>query len=340
LTRANYFKIGAFILAGTGLLLAMLLVLGAGVLFRQYRLVETYFDSSVEGLEQGAAVTFRGVPIGRVETIAPVAARYQTSRPYVLVRLAVETGAFGDHRPDSDRFMLEEHGRGLRLRLNLRGVTGTALLEADYLDARRFPPLEIDWTPDYPYIPSAPSAMQLLTASADRIMTGLHDLDIIQLTSALQRTLTAMSETLEGIDSRQLSVEAQKLLVDLQQTNGQMNALLQEGTATVSDLRVLAGEVRPPLKRLLSAAAEAAVRLEKMTGELAMTGDLPETLKRLRQTVSQFENLVSDNQHDIGATVNNLRIFSEDLREISEEARRHPSRLFFGAPPPPAEPWE
>jgi phospholipid/cholesterol/gamma-HCH transport system substrate-binding protein len=340
LTRANYFKIGAFILAGSGLLLAMLLVLGAGILFRQYRLVETYFDSSVEGLEQGAAVTFRGVPIGRVETITPVAIHYQTSRPYVLVRLAVEADAFGSHRPDSDRFMLEEHARGLRLRLNFRGVTGSALLEADYLDARRFPPLEIDWTPDYPYIPSAPSAIQLLTASADRIMTGLQDLDIIQLTSALQRTLTAMSETLEAIDSRQLSVEAQKLLVDMQETNRQMNTLLREGTATVTDLRGLTGEVRPPLKRLLTAAAETAERLDRMTDELAMTGDVQETLKRLRQTVSQFERLVRDNQQEIGVTVNNLRIFSEDLREIAEEARRHPSRLFFGAPPPPAEAWE
>jgi ABC-type transporter Mla subunit MlaD len=339
-TRANYFKIGLFVLAGTGLLLLMLLVLGAGLIFRDYQTLETYFDGSVEGLEQGAAVTFRGVPIGRVEAMTTVASTYQTSLPYILVRLAVEEDAFGKNRQRSDRFLLEESVRGLRLRLNFRGVTGTALLEADYLDAERFPPLEIDWTPEHPYIPSAPSAIQLLTASADSIMTGLKDLDLAQLTSALDRTLTAMSQTLEGIDSHLLTAEAQALLAELRQTNRQMAALLQEGTASAADLRRLTEEVRPPLQRLLTSAAGTAERLERMSGELETARDLPESLGGLRRIVSRLDGLVSDHQEDIGITVENLRVFSDNLRDISEEARRHPSRLLFGEPPPPLEPGQ
>jgi hypothetical protein len=36
-------------------------------------------------------------------------------------------------------------------------------------------------------------------------------------------------------------------------------------------------------------------------------------------------------------SIENLRIFSENLRELTENAKKNPSQFFFGQPPPPVK---
>jgi len=46
-----YFRLGIFILLAGGALIALVIVLGAGSLFRKQIVLESYFDESVQGLE-------------------------------------------------------------------------------------------------------------------------------------------------------------------------------------------------------------------------------------------------------------------------------------------------
>ena len=62
------------------------ILLGVGTVFEKTSLVETYIDESVQGLDVGSAVKFRGVPIGKVEKISLTSAEYATRKRYVLVR--------------------------------------------------------------------------------------------------------------------------------------------------------------------------------------------------------------------------------------------------------------
>ena len=68
-TKANYFKIGLFVLATTGILTAGGIVLSSGFLTRETLLFETYIDESVQGLSVGSSVLHRGVQIGTVKQI-------------------------------------------------------------------------------------------------------------------------------------------------------------------------------------------------------------------------------------------------------------------------------
>ena len=72
-TRANYSKIGLFVVLGFSAALALAVGLGATRSQRTPVPFFTYFNESVQGLDVGAPVTFRGVGIGRVGeiTIAP-----------------------------------------------------------------------------------------------------------------------------------------------------------------------------------------------------------------------------------------------------------------------------
>ena len=70
----------------------MLFLLGGRKLFQPTFTFETYFNESVAGLELGAPVRFRGVPLGQVTEILTAAATYEDGVPldkrrdYIVVR--------------------------------------------------------------------------------------------------------------------------------------------------------------------------------------------------------------------------------------------------------------
>ena len=65
----NRWKLGLFVLVGFGVALAALLLLGARSWGKKTVEVVSYFDESVQGLELGTSVKFRGVTVGRVASI-------------------------------------------------------------------------------------------------------------------------------------------------------------------------------------------------------------------------------------------------------------------------------
>lgn len=67
--QASKTLIGAFVLGALGLVVAGLFVFGSGKLFRKVEKAVMYFEGSVQGLQIGAPVMFRGVQIGHVTNI-------------------------------------------------------------------------------------------------------------------------------------------------------------------------------------------------------------------------------------------------------------------------------
>ena len=68
-SNPNYFRLGVFVRAAIGVLIAIILIFGSGQLFKKSFMVETYLKQSVTGLDTGAAVRFRGVKVGQVTLI-------------------------------------------------------------------------------------------------------------------------------------------------------------------------------------------------------------------------------------------------------------------------------
>ena len=175
--KASYFKIGLFIIVGTIIGAIGVVALGVGTIFQKKVLVETYIDESVQGLDVGSSVKFRGVPVGKVETISLTSVEYPTKRRYVLVRIGLTTTIFQAPLSDAGSPVSQSRStKDLRVRLASQGVTGAAYIEADYLDPARNPPLEIDWQPRYPYVPSTlqPNHPAERVAGKDSSQRGKH----------------------------------------------------------------------------------------------------------------------------------------------------------------------
>ena len=67
--KANPTVIGAFIVGAVALMIAAILIFGKGKLFTPTITIVMFFEGSVNGLNEGAPVKFRGVDIGTVREV-------------------------------------------------------------------------------------------------------------------------------------------------------------------------------------------------------------------------------------------------------------------------------
>jgi hypothetical protein len=139
--KANYFKLGLFIIVAVVLGVIGVLVLGAGKLFEKRIILETYLNESVQGVDIGSKVKFRGVPVGNIRRIDFTRNRYEQEkmplqrRSYVRIEMEMSADALGAKTETIvNEDLPREIQNGLRVRLTALGVTGTSYLEVDYLD--------------------------------------------------------------------------------------------------------------------------------------------------------------------------------------------------------------
>ena len=68
-TSTNHWKLGLFVVVGALSIIATVVYFGGRTLRKETVSYKTYFDESVQGLEIGSPVKFRGVSIGSVAQI-------------------------------------------------------------------------------------------------------------------------------------------------------------------------------------------------------------------------------------------------------------------------------
>ena len=142
--KANYFKLGLFVVGAVIAGVIVLVVIGSGRWFQPRLTIETYFNESVQGLDVGSKLKYRGVVIGEVKSIGFTYNKYQQDKPmqqrarYVLVEAQIQPKLLGGRAGAGDLTEQKsanlEIERGLRMRLAPQGITGTSYLEIDYVE--------------------------------------------------------------------------------------------------------------------------------------------------------------------------------------------------------------
>lgn len=323
--QANHFKLGVFVIAGTLCVLAALVLTGVGRYWRDPMLIETYLDQSVQGLEVGSKVKYRGVEIGRVHTIEFTRTRYETHLPpedrkrYILIEVAVEEEVlerFGEE--DLERFLKEEVAGGLRFRLNALGITGLSYLELDYVEVVRARPLDITWRPEHLYIPSAPGTLTKLLTAAEDVFRKLENVNLGEVLTNLNHLLATTETEIRGAQLARISEQATNLLAEVRESNHALQTILQDPKWQGVPASAVAAldEVRAKIERL----------------------DLDGVVRRAEQALAGAEALFAGKDADLTVTLGNLRALTENLRAVSESVRANPAGLLFGAPPRAVQP--
>ena len=178
-SNPNYFRLGVFVLAAIGVLLAVILIFGSGQIFKKSFYVETYIKQSVTGLDVGASVRFRGVKIGQVTMIGLSGDMYERDLPfhdrrqYVVVRMQI----FGD-KVNEDQIG-EFVKNNLRARVKSMGITGVNYVEFDFVNnAADSQQLPYSWKPEYPVIPSLPNQADEIISGIQKLIGALNEMNI------------------------------------------------------------------------------------------------------------------------------------------------------------------
>ena len=310
--KAAFLRVGALLVTGVIAIVAVVLFLSRDQT-SDGRKFESYFQDSVQGLDVGAQVKFRGVSLGRVTQIGLVSVLYSDEVPaqpegdanqknlqLVVVRYTIDPQKAGKV-PDPDR----SSQLGLRARVASQGITGVSYIELDFVDPAQFPAGKVSWTPQDTLLPSMPSTITQVQDAGQALLAKLQALDLKRLTDDLdQLTLTAQL-LLDDLDGEVTRADLPGLSADLKATSTVVLGLVQGR----------------PTQEMLTAAHDAALRLPKL-------------IDRLQQTTTRTDDGLADLQQFVVPLLRDVAVIAANLRQASENLRVDPASVLLGAPPP------
>lgn len=312
-SKASYIRIGVFVVVLTTALIWGALWLSAGGAPGQFDYYITYMTESVSGLSPDAALTFRGVNVGKVTEIS-----------------------IDPNNPNRVRLVLQvKHGipikQDTQATLAMQGLTGLATI--DLLGGSPdSPPLTRTDGEPYPVIPSKPSLfVRFDSAFSDLIgnlietthkLNGLLDDDNRENFAKTLAHVEALSNELAGGSTR-----IGNIVADAEVT--MKNA--RQASATFPELM---GDVRTSTQSLSKMA-------EQLRAASATINDTVQALQRTAaNTGGEVQGFASAALPDVATMTSDLRDAAENLRRISETIERDPSVLVYGRAPPKRGPGE
>jgi len=332
--RWLYIRVGLLIILAVAAIIGLVLFLN-GQKVRNGKLFESYFKESVQGLEIGGSVRFRGVSIGQVTEIGLVNAVYAHAGMsdrrtdlfnLVIVRYTIDLTRVGPGMNTEAAIRA-----GLRARLASQGITGLSYLELDFVDPAKYPPLQVPWTPTGEYVPSIPSTFLQVQDAAQELLNKLDRLDLAGLVESIGGLVDDLRVSLATGDIHGLLAEATGAIRDARAALKSLDApgLAAELRGAASGLRNLTDSKET--RQLLVSAAAAAERLA------AAAAKLVPLLGNANDAVSGVNNGIADISQQLVPILRDTRAALQNLRETTEALRRYPAGTLLGGPPPRPE---
>ncbi len=326
----KYFKLGIFVLGSVAIGVAAIVVLGAGTLLQKTFLVETYVDESIQGLDIGAPVKFRGVRIGELQKVDFVAQTFGITdgRIRLLMTFHPEASPRITRGASPKEVCDRLSGEGMRVRLASAGLTGGTYLELDIMDPKEHPPMEIAWTPENAYIPSVPSTNMRMTTHVENILDHIEKMRL----DTISEKIVVLLESLDGIVKK-----VDPALVDLKNVAVGADGLIKDARRLVNedlgkDLRVLVTTTKDVMEKEVAPAVKG---IRTAVEHMPPTFDkIDVTLERINATLHRVDRTLAEDGGSLEEALDNLRVMTQDLRDLSGQVKRYPASALFGEAPP------
>lgn len=267
-------SVGLLILAGIALFVGLVTWLRGGVFGqRSYRLLVD-FDSA-NGVQEGSAVSYRGVPVGQIRRISPGSN---------TVEVQVEINR-GDLRIPAQSVV----------KTSQTGLIGETTIAIQPLIETN---LENDSIPG-PLAKDCDSS--LILCNGDQV-DGIVGVNYEDLLESSQQISEALSEALADPNTLR---DVREILANTSDISGNVVGLTDEVTLMARDLRT---EIRPlstSARQTLVAVSGAAQQLE--TSAIR-------TSEQLDTTLAQVNTLLTNNQDDLTVTLDNISASTGQLR--------------------------
>lgn len=312
--------IGLFVVCGLALAAVAIAFLGGSRLFEHRTRAVVYFTNSVKGLYIGAPVTFRGVPIGQVESIG-----IELDPRTLITRIPVDLTltprllqiARNDNA-DSRTVVQQLVQRGLRAKLAQQSlVTGQTLIDLDFVEDPPPPPVQTA---------RGPVQIPVMKGQFDDLVEQVVELPLKDTVEDLRRTLATLNATAETAgqvmhrvadDWQATTGVARDMVRQTDRTLGLVGTQAQQSLRSVQLLsdttRQMVQTAQPDVAQALVATREAAQAAEssfKALADLSAPGSPP--------------------REDLETTLRDLSQTARSLRAVAEVIENQPNALIFG----------
>ncbi len=317
--KANPTAIGLFIVIGAALGVSGLLLFSSSRFFTRTREVIMYFNESLNGLNEGAPVKYRGVTIGSVKRVL---VRYnQLTNDYAMPVIVEVEEKLIRERLGEPFEVFSEQAMEERVRLGMRGslqaeslVTGVL-----YIDIRPHPhappPVFHQLVKRYPEIPTEQTQIQ-------QLFNNLSSLDIKSIETNLNALLKKTDTVLSRLQTADINQGITNVLFAAQQ--------LVSSPEITNDLVA----VRTVLEQYRLLGEKLNSRVDPLADSL--TNSLAGADRALAQIRGAAENLRtmlavdSPLRNDLEQALQQLAGAVQSLSALADFLKQHPNALITG----------
>ena len=324
--QASPTVIGGFALGAVALVVAGLLIFGAGRFFTTSHPYVLYFDGAVNGLQVGAPVLFQGVQVGSVTDIKATV-RESSLQIRIPVFIEIQEGSIeqvggaGQRTIDQESGVRILVGRGMRAQLQMQSfVTGILSVQFDiYPEAES---AEVTRDPDTGLleIPTIPTTFQEAEQTIRKALETLGRLP-------LEEIFTDLLKTIHGIERLVNSPEVTNTIVRLDVTMSDVQRLVkrleEEISPIASTFNTTMGDFRQLVKNIDGQVQPLMARLNK-TADAAQA-----TIEQARETLAAAGS-GSPLRHEVAQTLGEVREAARAIRILAHELQRQPDALLRG----------
>ncbi len=307
-TRKTKFAVGLFVFVGLAFAIWITIWLGMSRYLEKGQYYVTYFDESVQGLGVDSPVKYRGVFIGRVESIAVA-----PDSKLIKVILNIESG--------------QQLDPNIVAQLKSVGITGSMFVELDQKKAD-----EPDQSPrlgfpsEYPIIASKPSEISGLYGGLNKVLEQIKLLDLEGISLQIKTTLENINQTVDDANIQRISktIESSFERMEIILADQRWDKILAAADSTLVRVEDLVSSK----EQTIASAIDNFNRAMQNVNSLFDEGSA---------LVSGADASVSELMNHLLIAARNLEKASDNLNRLMETLADHPSQLMFGQPPRPRE---
>ncbi|MBQ9759398.1 MAG: MCE family protein [Opitutales bacterium] len=303
---SNKTAIGIFTVVFGVLLLASIIFFGKFSFNRDKAQFVIYFSDSLNGLDVGSAVKFKGVKVGSVKSIKMQLRGSRAEDLSVPVVIEIDhananTPSESLRREKLDEAILE----GLRARLQLTSiVTGLLYVDLDFMPGTPIILHREAEAFDAPEIPAVPSNTSQMMKAVSTILQDLSNAKFSELSAQLKQTAERINQGLGEIEFEKINANVVRL------TDSAATLLeAPELKNAVANANRLIGNID-------TLSAHIANQVDPVAQEIKHSlADLRSTLSEISLAIQNLQTLVMPRQGSIGQE------FGDALVQINDAAR-------------------
>lgn len=322
--KANPVAIGIFVVGASMLALIAIMVFGAAKFFTKTETVVCYFQDSINGLDVGAPVKYKGVTIGKVKDISifvsPTDVRKSSISVYLSIDLDVVKRRTKEARKDgggSDSLM-NQIDDGLRAMLNYQSiVTGMLYVELDFfanpgekyvLHKRRGDMVEI---------PVAPSGLSDLAKKIENTMLQISEIDFKSIGENLDRLLVSANGKISELDVQAINASLVASLKNIEKLSADSN-------------------LRESLKNLNKMLVDAQSFMSKTDAAIgSLHKNASGTMEKVNTVLDDVDAAISPQspfRYELSMLLKNLGDASISVKALADFIERNPNAIITGKP--------